>query len=434
MAAGIAVGALVAKHIIGIQELDVLGLTILAAVLAAFNAVVFISMWRYRRLEVEPLSHRRLEAATHVAIVVDFLTLTTGLWIVGGSRSPFQAFYIINVVIASLLLSRKGAYFHALLAYLLFSELVFAEWLGWVPARSPDGAVAGAGPIDGRYVLTVLFVQGVLISSTVAILTSLATLLHTGQSELRKANAELARLSAMRRDFLRMVVHDVKSPLSAVGTHLNNLSAGFIGALTDDQARWIHRCQLRLAELDVLLHDFEILAALEHASIGRQAEPVDLASVIAEVVEENADLANAKGHTLSRETPAQPVYAMGVARLLHEAITNLVTNAIKYTPDGGSIVVRCLRTADCVRVDVADSGVGIPPGEHERLFKEFVRLSPKDGEGQPVPGTGLGLSIVRSVATAHNGRVYVKSTPGQGSTFSIELPVLEQVEPNSQIP
>ena len=135
-------------------------------------------------------------------------------------------------------------------------------------------------------------------------------------------------------------------------------------------------------------------------------------------------MAEAHDHELSFQArgPIPPV--LGFERLLREALVNYITNAIKYTPNGGRISVHILSRASTVRVEVADSGIGIAPQDQERLFRDFVRIPSRDAQAPRVKGSGLGLSIVKRIVVAHGGRAGVESDTGQGSTFFLELPAL----------
>jgi signal transduction histidine kinase len=152
---------------------------------------------------------------------------------------------------------------------------------------------------------------------------------------------------------------------------------------------------------------------------------VDLRAIVQEVVEEYADLAQQRRQSLTAELPDSLPPVRGIARLLREALVNYVTNAIKYSGDGRTIVVRVRAQDASLRVEVQDDGPGIPPERQTHLFEEFVRIS--RGKGAEA-GTGLGLSIVRRIAEAHAGQVGVESTPGQGSCFFLTLPVFKPTE------
>ena len=144
--------------------------------------------------------------------------------------------------------------------------------------------------------------------------------------------------------------------------------------------------------------------------------------MLADIVAENQDLAEQQGHELTLDVQPPLPHVFGVPLLLREAAVNYVTNAVKYTPPGGHIVVRARSVPPMVRIEVEDDGVGISDEDQRRLFGEFVRLRHKDSSVAKAKGSGLGLTIVRHVAEAHGGRIGVVSEPGRGSTFFLELP------------
>ena len=422
IAGAILAGTFFARDVVGIEGLWAPAFLVLAALLALYNVPVFLVARRYASDAGLPLPHRLLTGLMHTTILMDFIILTVLLWLVGGANSPFKAFYLIHVILAALLLSPRAAYAHGALGYALFTGLVVGQWFGWIPTLTPVGAVNSAQPLDGRYVITVLVVQGILMTFAAFLISGLTRMLREREKRLGDANEELTRLSKMRRAFLHITLHDLKAPADAMTMLLTNLSSGLGGPLSEKQAHWVQRCQFRLGELSAFLHDFQTLAMLDSGSLGDQEKPVDLAPLLKSLVDENLDLAEARMHTLTLSMNGSPLTVGGVDRLLKEAIANLITNAIKYTPLGGRIEVRAEAANGRVRVEVEDNGIGISEEDRQKLFQEFVRLRPRHDRTGDVPGSGLGLSIVHRIAEMHGGHVQVVSETDRGSTFSIDLP------------
>lgn len=423
VASGIIVAALVAKYVIRVEGLDVPRLIVLAILLGLFNLGSFVAARRHRDFVWVVSSYRFLQGVMHVTISVDFLFLTAGLWLVGGARSPLQAFYLVHVILAAILLSPKVTCAHALFGYSLLSALVLGEWSGILPVHLPVGAVNSAEPLDGRFALAVLVVQGFLMGLVVFLVTGLTRLLREGERHLRTANTRLERVSDMHRDFLHIALHDLKSPVSAATMLLHSLEAGVKPPLTDEQKLWVERVRLRLNEVTVFLSDLEALTTLESVDVSKYGEPTDMRALLRHVVEENQDLAVMHHHTVSVDVEGEVPEVFGVKRLLHEAVVNLVTNAIKYTPDNGAISVRGRHKDGVFRIEVEDNGIGIAREHQKRLFGEFARIRRTDTPLGKVTGSGLGLSIVRRIAKVHGGRVGVTSDLNEGSTFFIEMPV-----------
>jgi len=246
--------------------------------------------------------------------------------------------------------------------------------------------------------------------------------LRANTQALVEANEKLARVSQLRRDFLQLALHNLRSPVGAVSMHLSNLANGYGGPLGEEQRAWVSRSQCRLHDLTRFLHDLECLAALETGSLEHQAERVDIGPLAEELAEENRDLADQAGHTLAVDDGGGDTTVLGVPRLIREAIANYLTNAIKYTPRGGHIRLRVVDDGPRVRVEVEDTGIGIAGADLERLFHEFVRIPTAASALGPVSGSGLGLYIVRHIAEMHGAAVGVTSREGAGSIFSIAFP------------
>ncbi len=421
----IAAGGFFASYVVGVEHLPVPWLLGVAGALGLYNTLVFFLVKPFRDREKAAAKYNYLVGLMHATIMLDFLFLTVALWLVGGAKSPFQAFYLFHVILAAVFLSRRAAFAQTLFGYTLLSGLVLGQWLGWIPGINPPGAVNSTEPLDGRYALTVLVVYGMLFALSAVILTSLMALLRMGERHLIEANEKLERLSAMRRDFLHIVLHDLKSPVAAVSQHIMNLEATLEGSLNTQQAQWLERCKVRLSDQMDFLHDLEMLALLETDSLLKDAVPVDVATLLSELDAEFQDLARARNQSLAMEVQDNLRQAKGVPRLVREAAANLISNALKYTPEGGRIFVRAMNLNAKVRIEVHDTGIGIAPEDHARLFREFVRLHPKTVTAAQGTSSGLGLSIVRRIAEAHGGSIDLCSEPNKGSTFILELPAAD---------
>ncbi len=427
--AGMVVGTLFARHAVGVEGLNVGGLLGVAAILFLYNCLVFNRVRLSRSADLLDGTSHALEGILHVTIVIDFLFLTVALWLVGGAQSPFQAFYLFNVIIASVLLSRAAAFVHASVGYVFLAGLVVGEWSGALPVNRPVGAVSGAEGLDGRYAITLLAVYGMLFILSALTLTSLMELVRAGERTIRKTNEQLQYLSDLRRDFLHVALHDLKAPVGAVSMQLSALESQAPGALTDQQRQIIDRCQARLREQGAFLHDLEILASLDTKDLAAEMRPLDLGDMIRATAEELHDAIAARGHTVTFEVAPNLGPVRGIPRLIREVIANLLTNAAKYTPPGGRIEVHAANTPGGVQIQVRDNGIGITVEDQRRLFREFSRIRTQREDVDQSSSSGLGLSIVRRIVAIHGGQVTVTSTPAEGSTFSVDLPAAGSHEP-----
>ncbi|BBL80084.1 hypothetical protein RxyAA322_19380 [Rubrobacter xylanophilus] len=232
---------------------------------------------------------------------------------------------------------------------------------------------------------------------------------------------ELERLNRIRRDFVANVSHELKTP----ATSLKLLAESLEQAIEEDpeQAR-MFAAQLRkeTERLARLITDLLDLARLESEERSEYPETVDLRGVVMSVLARMRRVAREKGIELrwKRFGRASEYTVRGNETQLASMLTNLVDNAVKYTPPGGRVEVTGGSENGEVFIQVSDTGIGIPPEKLPRIFERFYRVD--KARSKATGGTGLGLSIVKHVVENHGGRVTVESTPGEGSTFTVHLP------------
>jgi two-component system sensor histidine kinase BaeS len=186
----------------------------------------------------------------------------------------------------------------------------------------------------------------------------------------------------------------------------------------------VDRSLSRLDGLEEFLGDLRLLARLEAGALDEGVEAVSVKDLLGDVAREHEAEAETRGLALNVEVEDGIPPVRGHPRLLREAVANYLSNALKFTPGGGDVLIWAKRRHNGgVRVGVTDTGIGIAPRDHSRLFQEMRRLPKRTGDGEREGrASGLGLSIVRRVAEAHDGSVGFASRPGLGSTFWIDLP------------
>ena len=230
-------------------------------------------------------------------------------------------------------------------------------------------------------------------------------------------------LDRMKTDFINAVSHDLRSPLSGVliATHLVSQA----GEVNEQQQEFLTTIEQRVAAMTELIDDLLDVGRIE-AGVDMEMEPCVIAPLIAQVVNQFAEQIRNKGHKVDIKTDTDLPPMMGNARRLRQALSNLISNAIKYTPDKGQITVEANCSHDEIVVSVRDTGIGIPLADQPHIFDKFYRVDRL--EMADVKGTGLGLAIARSIVEKHNGRIWVESELNAGSTFSFTLPVIKEIE------
>jgi signal transduction histidine kinase len=226
----------------------------------------------------------------------------------------------------------------------------------------------------------------------------------------------LKELDAMKSEFVATVSHDLRAPLTYMRGYATMLP--MVGPLTAKQQDYAEKVMAGIEQMTELIDDLLDLGRIE-AGVGMVREECSLADVVRSVVETMRPQALSRGLVLRAGALSErPIY--GDQGLLKHAITNLVDNAIKYTPVDGAVTVSVQAQDMAMVVAVKDSGIGIAPSDQAHLFERFYRV--KRRETVDIKGTGLGLAIVKSIAEWHRGRVWVESQIGDGATFYILIP------------
>jgi signal transduction histidine kinase len=236
----------------------------------------------------------------------------------------------------------------------------------------------------------------------------------------------LRRLDEVKSEFVSMVAHEIASPLSSVLGQLQTLNKGVAGRLNDKQSHLARRAASRVEGIITLSKELLDLSKIEAGTLGEPAE-VDLGAVVREAVDILAAKAEDKGQTVEVEIAGDLRTIQAVPRAVQEVALNLVSNAVKYTPEGGRVSVAARNAADGVELVVSDTGFGIPASDQEKVFQRFYRV--KDAQTRHIVGTGLGLPIVKQVVEGHGGSIRLDSQPGRGSTFTVRLPPRPPQEP-----
>jgi PAS domain S-box-containing protein len=235
-------------------------------------------------------------------------------------------------------------------------------------------------------------------------------------------------LDELKSEFVATVSHDLRAPLTFMRGYTTMLP--MVGNLSDKQREYVEKILQGVGQMSELIDDLLDLGRIE-AGVGLERKPCHLGAILVESVDGMRARAAEKGLTLRLEPAERVAMVSGDAALLRQVVTNLVDNAIKYTPSGGLVTVGLSVHDEQAVIRVADNGIGIAPDDQVRLFEKFYRVKRRDTID--VQGTGLGLAIVKSIVERHGGRVWVDSEMGKGSTFHVVLPLggPEPLEPEA---
>jgi PAS domain S-box-containing protein len=240
----------------------------------------------------------------------------------------------------------------------------------------------------------------------------------TRQLEVR--NERLLELDRLKDEFVALVSHELRTPLTSIRGYLELVLDGEAGPVTDDQRQFLGVVERNANRLLDLVGDLLFLAQIEAGKLSLEFGAVDLGAVAAESVETARPLAEEKGITLTLATSPVPLLTGDRARL-SQLLDNLVSNAVKFTPEGGRVDVRASSSRGKAILEVRDTGIGIAAEEQEHVFERFFRTT--RATEQAIQGTGLGLAISKAIVRAHGGAITLASNDGEGATFKVTIPI-----------
>ena len=432
---GIITTTLIAQGVFGVQ-FPIWPVIVVSIAVALYNVLFLVLNRRINQLEqrAEGLA-RKTRRYAYAQIMADLVALTVLLHFTGGVENPFFLYYIFHVTFTSILLPAGGSYLVSGMAVALFAALVLGEYAGLIPHVELVGFVPPGLYRQPAYVAAVLFAfvtaLGLLtIGATLIVgesrkrrqeVVTLKDQLAAEARELEAANARLRELDQMKNFFIGVAAHDLKSPLDAVGSMLNVILGGYAGELVERQRTMLERANLRIEELATQVDDFLDVSLIESGRMVVETESTQLLDVVDRCLEDVAVLVREANVEVTVGIPDALPQIQGSPGRLRQVLTNLVTNAVKFTPAGGRVTIRVIDRPKYLQVDVIDTGVGISPEDLPYVFETFYRAK----KSKAIKGTGLGLTIARRIVEEHGGRIWVESpiTENQrGSKFSFTLP------------
>lgn len=246
---------------------------------------------------------------------------------------------------------------------------------------------------------------------------------HQTEKAIKAALEKEKELNDLKSNFIAIVSHEFRNPLSSILLSIDMLQRYDDRLTLAKKQLFLHRAREAVDRMKQLLEEVLIIGAAEAGELRCNPAPVDLADFCRQLVAEfqHDNTMSVPQHAIvftQTETAAQKTYDLD-EKLLRHILTNLLSNALKYSPHGGKVQLGLIPTADTVTFRVQDCGIGIPQGDINRLFDRFHRAS----NAQNIPGTGLGLSIVKQCVDLHGGEITVQSAVDVGTTFTISLPV-----------
>jgi signal transduction histidine kinase len=335
----------------------------------------------------------------------------------GGGSSGFGGLFLLPVLWLALTAGRREL--AVVLVAMATAQLVPLAFIGG--SAYPDSGLRGAFVFTTIAAITGLMVQRLTDDTrrrAVLLQEQTDSLTHVS-AQLAAKNERLLELDRLKDEFVATASHELRTPLTSLSGYLEMSLDPAEGALSPTRENHLRIVQRNADRLTVLVNQLLFLARADSHPLALDLQPVALAEILDEAAETACPAADAKSITL--QIVGDPLLEVLADRpQLVRVVDNLVANAVKFTPDGGTVRLAVRREADIAILEVTDTGLGIPHSEQPDLFNRFFRGT--NAIEKAIPGSGLGLAISQVIAEAHGSTIQVESTPGKGSSFRLALP------------
>ena len=417
---GVVAALLSAKFIFDIKTIKYESLWIQVLILFILNVGYFLyyNAIGKSKKNIPNFLNKKIIVLTVTQINADLIILTLMLHFSGGVTNPFVFYYFFHTILSSILLSRKAAYAEAIFAAGLFNTMALLEGMkiiGHYPLIRINNFTE---PI---FLLGMCFAMTSALIIAVYMATSIMERLRSHELELEMALEETERLEVEKSRFLDVVAHDLKSPLASIETMVTSTLTVYGNEIPPKIKQVLERIPKRTNNLLHFIQellDFSKINDIKQLQV--QMRPLNFLPIVTATVEIYMNEALDKNIRISLNSEPTIPPVMGSVDHLERMMSNLISNAIQYTPEYGSVNVKVTVEGDYIVVSVADTGIGIPESDLPNIFNDFFRA--RNARKIFSAGTGLGLSITKAIVENHGGKITVNSTEGEGSVFTVRLP------------
>ena len=368
------------------------------------------------------------EGFANLQISVDWIALVFLVHYTGGTESPVIFYFIFHVIIAAILLSKKDCYLQTGFAALLIISLSILEYFSIIHHVHIQELFPNPVYDNGIYLLSIIFFSITSLYISAYLATSVNSRLRKRENEILTLKNDIAdaynKLEAIDREkseFTYKVTHELRSPLSAIQSLLKSIEEGYAGDISQKAMDLITRSEKRTSFLLTLVND---LLDLVSGKIGKPKEgdtkSIDINVAVKNTLHLMQEKTKAKNLKIIIKATPEPSYLKIVPDDLDIILTNLIDNSVKYTEQGGTISINSIITNKEIKLEMADTGIGIIKEDLNKIFNEFYRS--KNAKAVELRGTGLGLSIVKNLIKQYRGSIDVMSEIGKGTTVTISFP------------
>lgn len=361
-------------------------------------------------------------------MVLDLYALCLLVYYTGSIESPLFLLFIFHMVIGSMILPRFIIYSSACLVILVFSSIVFAEYFGLIPHHSVAGFLKFPFYNNFSFISVFLSVFAFVLIVTVMLANEIANKLYKMEENLLDSLDKLRAVEIEKENYVTSVVHEIKTPIAAVQSYLDLILGNYLGPVSTKIEEKLKRTRSRSDEAIQMINNILKISRLKLLDdLGK--DELDIKRLICSVHEKLKSQIESKAIKFSLlDNRINKRKVLGDKFLLEIGFSNIISNAIKYVDQCGTVVITMTDSQNDVEIKVCDNGIGIPVGENANIFDEFFRASNIKHKGYE--GVGLGLTVVKQIITKHGGNITVESPSSlanethPGTCFIITLPVI----------
>ena len=406
------------KNVLNITSIQSNSIYLLDVVLLLLNVFFYLCIKRITSAE-SALYNKAPNFLLNMQIATDYIILTLLIHFSGGMDNPFIIVYLFHVIVAGIMLPFLHSFLQTTFALLLLGAIVFLESNSIIPHYCLKDFIPTNHLLDSKYMVWTSLVF-VLAAYLILYMTNSVTgNLRKFERAYRIANAELNRKDKIKNEFVLKLTHDTKGHIYAIQSCLSVLRSNIIGKLEPKQEEFVNRAYNRSIILsnfakDILNHT-QMLMKKE-----LKKESFSLKDIAQKVVNTYANNAKWKLINVNFEIDSDIENIYGNKLSIESMLSNLFLNAIKYTPEKGSVSLIIRNKKKNVQIEVSDTGIGIADEHKLKVFDDFYRAP--NAKTSNKEGTGMGLTIVNQIVKIHKGKIWLISKINKGSTFWVILP------------
>jgi len=359
-------------------------------------------------------------------IVVDLAILTSLVYVTGGIESPLKLFYIFHIIIGSLILPGYVIYIITSLSLLAVSAISYLEYYSLIPHFAFGGLYETPLYDNPQYILMRLMVLGLMMFISAYLTNRIAHQLYAQEKQLMEALDEINKSEVQKQKYIMGVVHEIKTPIAATKSILTLITDGFVGEISQPVKEKLNRAIIRTTESLGMINSILRISRLRLLD-ERSSEEVDIYKLVEELLDENRERLKEKSIKVYKESKGvKKSIVRGDKFLLQLAVSNIISNAIKYTNENGKIWITLEYLDEFLELSVRDDGIGVEDSEVEKIFENYYRA--KNIKAEYHEGAGVGLSLVKEIIVQHRGEITATSPSpigteeSPGTCFKVKLP------------